>query len=263
MAQGGVEPAGVRRRLSGRDPARARCEGTSRDSRQAPCGTGRTFRKRRAQAHRHRRPQPLPASSIRADVGADPGTAHEPVVVQRRDPQPAAAARAVTPTTSRWTPRDASWFPLRFANTPSSTITSCSWARATSSSSGTKRSGRRRRRARSRSLGRSAAGAGRLQPLMAGGDHVPVLLEEAIAALAIRPDGTYVDATLRPRRTLPRDPRRARAGRTPLRLRSRSGGGSERARHRRSTLSSSARAGSPSSRRFSRRAASSASTARF
>jgi 16S rRNA (cytosine1402-N4)-methyltransferase len=30
---------------------------------------------------------------------------------------------------------------------------------------------------------------------MSGGDHVPVLLEEAIAALAIRADGTYVDAT--------------------------------------------------------------------
>ena len=30
---------------------------------------------------------------------------------------------------------------------------------------------------------------------MADGDHVPVLLEEAVAALAIRPDGTYVDAT--------------------------------------------------------------------
>ena len=30
---------------------------------------------------------------------------------------------------------------------------------------------------------------------MGGGDHVPVLLEEAVAALAIRPDGTYVDAT--------------------------------------------------------------------
>jgi 16S rRNA (cytosine1402-N4)-methyltransferase len=30
---------------------------------------------------------------------------------------------------------------------------------------------------------------------MGDGDHVPVLLEEAVAALAIRPDGTYVDAT--------------------------------------------------------------------
>ncbi len=30
---------------------------------------------------------------------------------------------------------------------------------------------------------------------MGGGDHVPVLLEEAVAALAIRPEGTYVDAT--------------------------------------------------------------------
>jgi 16S rRNA (cytosine1402-N4)-methyltransferase len=30
---------------------------------------------------------------------------------------------------------------------------------------------------------------------MAGGVHVPVLLEEAVAALAIRPGGTYVDAT--------------------------------------------------------------------
>ena len=30
---------------------------------------------------------------------------------------------------------------------------------------------------------------------MGGGEHVPVLLEEAVAALAVRPDGTYVDAT--------------------------------------------------------------------
>ena len=30
---------------------------------------------------------------------------------------------------------------------------------------------------------------------MAGGEHVPVLLPEAVAALAIRPEGTYVDAT--------------------------------------------------------------------
>ena len=30
---------------------------------------------------------------------------------------------------------------------------------------------------------------------MAEGEHVPVLLEEAVAALAIRPEGTYVDAT--------------------------------------------------------------------
>jgi 16S rRNA (cytosine1402-N4)-methyltransferase len=31
--------------------------------------------------------------------------------------------------------------------------------------------------------------------LMAGGEHIPVLLQEAVAALAIRPEGTYVDAT--------------------------------------------------------------------
>ncbi len=30
---------------------------------------------------------------------------------------------------------------------------------------------------------------------MGGVEHVPVLLEEAVAALAVRPDGTYVDAT--------------------------------------------------------------------
>ena len=30
---------------------------------------------------------------------------------------------------------------------------------------------------------------------MGDGDHVPVLLEEAVAALAVKPDGTYVDAT--------------------------------------------------------------------
>ena len=30
---------------------------------------------------------------------------------------------------------------------------------------------------------------------MANGEHVPVLLEEAVAALDVRPKGTYVDAT--------------------------------------------------------------------
>ena len=43
-------------------------------------------------------------------------------------------------------------------------------------------------------------------PLMPDDGHVPVLLEEAIAALAVRPEGTYVDATLGAAAT-PRDPR--------------------------------------------------------
>ena len=30
---------------------------------------------------------------------------------------------------------------------------------------------------------------------MGDGGHVPVLLEEAVAALAVKPGGTYVDAT--------------------------------------------------------------------
>ena len=30
---------------------------------------------------------------------------------------------------------------------------------------------------------------------MADGGHAPVMFDEVIAALAIRPDGTYVDAT--------------------------------------------------------------------
>jgi 16S rRNA (cytosine1402-N4)-methyltransferase len=30
---------------------------------------------------------------------------------------------------------------------------------------------------------------------MPDGDHAPVLLEEAMAALSIKPDGAYVDAT--------------------------------------------------------------------
>src|SRR5512141_2333559 len=42
---------------------------------------------------------------------------------------------------------------------------------------------------------RAAARARRLLALMADGTHVPVLLEEAVAALAIRVGGTYVAAT--------------------------------------------------------------------
>src|SRR5258708_3727728 len=42
---------------------------------------------------------------------------------------------------------------------------------------------------------RAAARAGRFLALMRDGGHVPVLLEEAVAALAIKPDGIYVDGT--------------------------------------------------------------------
>src|SRR6185295_1358452 len=42
---------------------------------------------------------------------------------------------------------------------------------------------------------RAAPRARRLFALMLDDGHVPVLLDEALAALAIDPDGTYVDAT--------------------------------------------------------------------
>src|SRR6202158_2859853 len=42
---------------------------------------------------------------------------------------------------------------------------------------------------------RSATRARRLFALMPHGDHVPVLLEEAVAALAVKPDGIYLDGT--------------------------------------------------------------------
>ncbi len=42
---------------------------------------------------------------------------------------------------------------------------------------------------------RPSARARRVFALMPNGGHVPVLLEEAVAALAIKPEGTYVDAT--------------------------------------------------------------------
>ena len=42
---------------------------------------------------------------------------------------------------------------------------------------------------------RPAARARRLFALMPHGDHVPVLLEEAVAALAVKPEGIYLDGT--------------------------------------------------------------------
>src|SRR5262249_19545188 len=45
------------------------------------------------------------------------------------------------------------------------------------------------------SRGWPSARARWLQSLMADGEHVPVLLDEVLSALAIDPDGVYVDAT--------------------------------------------------------------------
>ena len=61
---------------------------------------------------------------------------------------------------------------------------------------------------------RAAARARRLFALMPMAAIVPVLLEEAVAALAIKPDGDLRRRDLRPRRAQPRDPRatRRRAG---------------------------------------------------
>jgi 16S rRNA (cytosine1402-N4)-methyltransferase len=50
-------------------------------------------------------------------------------------------------------------------------------------------------RASDRVSGRSAARARRFLTLIVDGGHVPVLLNEAVAALAIKPDGIYVDGT--------------------------------------------------------------------
>ena len=57
---------------------------------------------------------------------------------------------------------------------------------------------------------------------MTGREHVPVLLEEAVAALAIRPDGTYVDATFGRGGQARAILERARARRAPHRVRPRS-----------------------------------------
>ena len=57
----------------------------------------------------------------------------------------------------------------------------------------------------------AAAGARRLLALMADGGHVPVLLDEAVAALAVRPGRHLRRRHVRPRRARARDPRRARA----------------------------------------------------
>ena len=61
--------------------------------------------------------------------------------------------------------------------------------------------------------GRSAARTGRLQPLMDDGDHVPVLLDEAVSR-AGDPAGRHVRRRdVRPRRARARDPRRGSGSR--------------------------------------------------
>ena len=67
-----------------------------RDVSRFPASTVRHWQdlpKTAAQARRHRRPQPLPPRLSAPTWEPIQRTAHEPVVVQRRDPEPAAAAR--------------------------------------------------------------------------------------------------------------------------------------------------------------------------
>ena len=144
----------------------------------------------------HRRSIALPARLSARRLGADPGAPHVAVVVQSTRSAPAAAARRPRRRRrDRWRrphPRPAGAAPLR----GSRHSTSCSSARATSSSCGTRRAGRTQTaRAIAFPAERAAARARRLLALMADGVHVPVLLEEAVAALAVTPDGIYVDAT--------------------------------------------------------------------
>src|SRR5262249_37069965 len=106
---------------------------------------------------------------------------------------------SVTPTMSSSTVQAASSCRRRCASTRRSINVSCWWDRATSSSSGTKRSGSTKRRRPSlspRADYRPSSMAFRSdQGQMPDAGHVPVLLEEAVAALAIKAGGTYVDAT--------------------------------------------------------------------
>src|SRR5689334_13321999 len=99
------------------------------------------------------------------------------------------------PTTSTSTGRAASSCRPRCAGTPRSTSRSYSSGRATSSSCGTRRSGRRRPRRRWLSRPTGCRPSSTASHCKRDVEHVPVLLHEAVAALAVRPDGTYVDAT--------------------------------------------------------------------
>ena len=74
----------------------------------------------------HRRPVALPAALSARRVGADPGAPDGALVVRRARCAACSACWSATPTTSRSTPRDASWCRPRCVATQRSTSASCS-----------------------------------------------------------------------------------------------------------------------------------------
>ena len=204
-----------------RDRARPRRQGAPRHPGAPPRCAGPD---RHGQPGAHRRSLALPARSIRAPPGSR--SRRGSWRCRRSTPRSAgcSACSSATPTTSRSTPPAASWCRPRCAGTRASTSASC-W-----SGQGRKfelwdeaqwqvrdRAGHRVPRRR------PAARAGRLLAVDdATGDHVPVLLEEAMAALAVKPDGMLRRRHVRPRRPRARHARAPRAGRAPGRARPRS-----------------------------------------
>ena len=206
----------------------ARRQGTARDSREASrCARGSPARGRSGRAglrRHHCGSVALPARLPARRVGADPGAPHGAVVVQSRDPARCSGCSSGSPTMSTSTAAAASSSRPRSARMRRSSTASCSRGRAASSSFGMRRAGTTlTARAIGVSRGRPAARARRLLALMpAHGEHVPVLLEEAVAALAVRRGRHVRRRNVRTRRPRAAHPRRARAGGPPRRARPRS-----------------------------------------